>query len=185
MPYGDLEVVCGPMFAGKTSRLIARINEWYSWDHTVGILKPEIDTRYSAEPRINAHNGDWLPADVIRWFGIGTPEPPYLAIDEAQFLTDAQAREILGLLKLGKHIVVAGLDLNSSGEPFGPMPLFLAHADVVTKLRGTCAKCGEPSTRSQNLTPNTAEILVGGPESYEPRCALCFTPTPPLSLIHI
>jgi thymidine kinase len=176
MTFGTLEVVCGPMFSGKTKALIERVRIWEEVENrTVCVLKPAIDTRYS-NGLIVTHSGQTMPATIVGRRDAVRPQATHIAVDEAQFISNDNVRELLDFLKLGRHLVFAGLDLNSSGEPFGPMPMLLAHADIVTKLRGKCARCDAPSTRSQNLTTNTAEILVGGAECYEPRCARCFTP---------
>lgn len=175
MEAGHLEVLCGPMFAGKTESLITRVREWRDAGLPVLVVKPAIDDRYSTS-EIVSHSGQRVKARTLipaeAW--VVDPVFTHVAVDEAQFLSESDAKYLISLTSTGTHIIVVGLDLNSQGKPFGPMPLFLSYADSVTKLRGKCAACGEPSTRTHCRIDSSAPILVGGAECYEPRCTRCF-----------
>jgi len=182
MQHGSVTVVTGPMFAGKTETLIRMIAELPKGAR-YSTIKPILDTRYSTT-EIVSHSGERVDADIVP-----SDADAYqlihnthtLFIDEAQFFSAAAARKFLMFARMGTNIVAAGLDLTSGGEPFGPMPLLMAFADKVVKLRGTCAKCAQPSSRTQRLAPvdrattdPLSPVYIGGAESYEPRCTVCF-----------
>lgn len=182
---GRLEVITGPMFAGKTEELLRRVERARIAKKSVLLFKPEIDVRYAKEAVVT-HNGRSLPCLLlpltVSWsrFLEVVPEAHFrntevFAFDEAHFFGPEFPHLCESLVAQGKRVIVAGLDLNFRGEPFGPMPILLALADEVVKLSAVCTVCGAPATRSQRLVdgkPATAgpEILIGGLESYEPRC---------------
>lgn len=165
------------MFAGKTKALLAWVTDLRDWGFEPLLLKPTVDTRYSTH-EVVAHSGERAPAQLISNEGIcDIPQGVrFIAVDEAQFLNDTVVNYLIWLVEHGRVVCVAGLDLTSQGQPFGQMPKLLAYADHVTKLRGICARCGSPSTRSQNLTSDRNAVLVGGADCYEPRCLSCFSP---------
>ena len=172
---GKLDVVVGPMFSGKTEALIRRA---YQTEKFYGlkavVFKPVADTRHQ-HAEVVSHDGTSIPA---RWIAKDAPNLPHdvglIAIDEVQFLSLDAVPRIMDAVNAGVTVMVAGLDLTSKGEPFGPVPALMALADSVTKLVSRCAKCSKPATRSQRLVNSTETVLVGGIESYEPRCLACF-----------
>lgn len=182
---GRLEVVTGCMFSGKTEELLRRAERARIAGKKVLLFKPEIDTRYSAE-EVVTHYGRSLPcrrlAGDLGWGklvqAVGEEAlrgADVLAFDEAHFFGREFPSLCERLVSLGRRVIVAGLDLNFRGEPFGPIPELLALADEVVKLSAVCPVCGEPATRSQRLVdgkPTTGgpEVLIGGLERYEPRC---------------
>jgi thymidine kinase len=191
---GRLEVVTGCMFSGKTEELLRRVERARIARKEVLLFKPELDTRYAAE-QVVTHYGRALPCrrlpvdiTLARLEELITPHrfqvTDVFAFDEAHFFGPAFPALCEGLVREGKRVIVAGLDLNFRGEPFGPMPALLAIADEVVKLTAVCTVCGGPATRSQRLVdgrPVTAgpEVLIGGLETYEPRCREHFVPPRP------
>lgn len=182
---GRLEVITGPMFAGKTEELLRRLERARIARKTVILCKPELDTRY-AHDRVVTHNGRSFPCFIlpvnvhVLTFATYVPKEALeraevVAFDEANFFGPDFPELCEILVHRGKRVIVAGLDLNFRGEPFGPMPVLLALADEVLKLSAVCTVCGNPATRSQRLlsgrpVTDGPEVLVGGLETYEPRC---------------
>jgi thymidine kinase len=176
---GFIEVVCGPMFAGKTEELIRRIRRLeYAKQHVL-VFKPALDTRYEAVKEIVSHNLSKKPSIVIE---SSQEIMPYITdaidavvIDEAQFFDFGIVEVAEKLADKGIRVIVGGLDRDFRGEPFGPMPLLLARAEFVTKLTAICVKSGLPATRTQRMINGAPAnyhdqtILVGAQESYEPR----------------
>ncbi len=186
MPYdrfaeGWLELIVGPMFSGKSEELIRRVNRALIAKQTVQVFKPAIDDRYDAV-KVASHNGRTLAAvavkDVAELRARLDDATRVVAIDEGQFLSPELVELALTLADEGKRVIVAGLDLDFRGEPFGPMPTLLAHAESVSKLTAIC-RCGHAATRTQRLIGghpahyDDPVILVGAAESYEPRCRAC------------
>jgi thymidine kinase len=177
MGAAQLEVIVGPMFSGKTSALIQRawnLENFFKWK--VAVFKPVTDTRHNVS-KIVSHDGVAIDA---KWMNRDASELPHnvdlIAIDEVQFFSLDAVPRILEAVHAGVRVVVAGLDLTCWGEPFGPVPALMSYADSVTKLASRCAKCHQPATRTQRLSSSNDTILVGGAESYEPRCLTCFDP---------
>lgn len=181
---GWIEVICGCMFAGKTEELIRRINVLSYAKKKIVIFKPKIDNRYS-ETKVVSHSGvsiDSIPvekATEVLEYVSQEQDVDVVAIDEVQFF-DKDIVEICDYLAdQGKRVMVAGLDKDFRGEPFGVMPELLTRAEFVTKLTAVCAKCGAPATRTQRLIDgkpasfNDPIVLVGATEHYEPRCRHC------------
>ena len=181
---GWLEVICGCMFAGKTEELIRRINVLNFAKKKIVLFKPKIDDRYSAT-EIVSHSGSKLDcvviekAEEILEYVDKDPDVEVIGIDEVQFF-DHEVVEICDYLAdQGKRVMVAGLDKDFRGEPFGIMPELLTKAEFVTKLTAVCAKCGSPATRTQRLIGGKPAsysdpiVMVGAAESYEPRCRHC------------
>ena len=179
---GWLEVICGCMFAGKTEELIRRINVLSYAKMKIIVFKPRIDDRYSAI-EIVSHSGIKVPclvinkaAEILKEIKADTQ---VVVIDEVQFF-DADIVDICEYLAdKGIRVIVAGLDKDFRGEPFGVMPQLLTSAEFVTKLTAVCTKCGAPATRTQRLVNgkpasfNDSIVLVGAVEHYEPRCRHC------------
>lgn len=179
---GWLEVICGCMFAGKTEELIRRINVLSYAKMKIIVFKPRIDDRYSAI-EIVSHSGIKVPclvinkaAEILKEIKADTQ---VVVIDEVQFF-DADIVDICEYLAdKGIRVIVAGLDKDFRGEPFGVMPQLLTRAEFVTKLTAVCTKCGAPATRTQRLVNgkpasfNDSIVLIGAVEHYEPRCRHC------------
>ncbi|WP_170008378.1 thymidine kinase [Bacillus fonticola] len=176
---GWLELICGSMFSGKSEQLIKQVERAQFAKENVKVFKPSLDNRYS-EVAVVSHSGDQVAA-----FPVTSPEEilahvdedtHVVAIDEAQFMDDSLITVCTQLADEGIRVVVAGLDQDFRGEPFGPMPTLLSLAEQVTKLHAVCAVCGSPASRTQRLingAPASYDdpiILVGASESYEPRC---------------
>ncbi len=181
MQGGWVEVICGSMFSGKSEELIRRIRRSQFAKQKIAVFKPELDNRYSEEAVVS-HNGTTviaLPvacsADIV---GHVTDDCDVIAIDEAQFFDDGIVDIVMELANHGFRVIVAGLDQDFRGEPFGPMPRLMAIAEMVTKLQAVCTVCGSPSSRTQRLINGNPAgfddpiILVGAAEAYEPRCRM-------------
>jgi len=188
---GKLEVITGCMFAGKTEELLRRVERARIAKKRVLLFKPSLDTRYSQEEVVTHYGRSLpcrrLPTDISgrRFSQLVTPRglriTDVFAFDEAHFFGPEFPALCDALVAQDKRVIVAGLDLNFRGEPFGPMPELLASADEVMKLHAVCVVCGAPATRSQRLIDGRParegpEILLGGLESYEARCRSCFVP---------
>ncbi len=182
---GTLEVVCGPMFSGKSEELIRRLRRAKIAKQRVVVFKPALDTRYATE-RIVSHNGMALdayatdnPQDILTHaIQHGTD---VVGIDEVQFFPSGIISVICQLVALGKQVIVGGLDLDFRGVPFGAMPTLLAIADEITKLQAICTKCGCDAHFTQRLVNgkpakfNDPIILVGAQETYQASCRGCYT----------
>jgi thymidine kinase len=176
---GWIEVITGPMFAGKSEELIRRIKTLSYAHQKIIAFKPAIDNRYD-KTAIASHDGDKYEAYAIKEakdiLPLVKPDTQVVAIDEVQFFS----KDIIGICEQladnGVRVIVAGLDTDFRGEPFGPMPELLARAEFVTKLTAACTICGCAATRTQRLIDkkpanyNDPIILVGAKESYEARC---------------
>ena len=176
---GRIEVICGSMFSGKTEELIRRVRRAIIARQKVQVFKPIIDARYSVE-RVTSHNGQGFQAipvrDVAEIESLLEPDTTVVAIDEAQFFDDALVLLVEKLAARGIRVILAGLDTDFRGEPFGPMPSLLCRADEVMKLHAICMVCGEEATRTQRLVNGQPAryddpiIMVGAAEAYEARC---------------
>ena len=179
---GWLEVICGCMFAGKTEELIRRINVLSYAKKKIIVFKPEIDNRYS-DKEIVSHAGTKVPCivvkdskEILRYI---KPDTEVIAVDEVQFFDRDIVDVCEYLADKGLRVMVAGLDKDFRGEPFGVLPELLTRAEFVTKLTAVCAKCGAPATRTQRLvdgSPASFEdpiVLVGAVDLYPPRCRRC------------
>ncbi len=181
--HGRIEVICGSMFSGKSEELIRRVRRAEIARQTVQVFKPSIDNRYGLDS-VNSHDGRATQAIAIeraeQILDFLNEDTTVVAIDEAQFFDEALV-EVCRLLadRRGIRVIVAGLDLDFRGEPFGPMPALIAQAEQVDKLHAICVVCGEEASRSQRLINgqpahyNDPVILIGAKESYEARCRHC------------
>jgi thymidine kinase len=180
---GWLEVVCGSMFSGKTEELLRRIKRARLARQPVLLFKPRVDARYDAV-KVVSHEG--LNADAVpvataaelleRAAPVASAQAPVIGIDEVQFFDDAIVEATQTLAGRGVRVIAAGLDQDSRGRPFGPVPALMAVAEYVTKLHAVCARCGAPGTRSQRLVAAEGQLFVGGFADYESRCRACFVP---------
>ena len=179
---GWIEVVCGSMFSGKTEELIRRIRRARIAKQQVQVFKPALDSRYHTQ-KVSSHNGlHWEAVPVGNAREILdrlSPDTTVVAVDEAQFFDWELSAICNELAARGLRVILAGLDMDFRGEPFGPMPLLMAEAEEVTKLQAICVVCGAPASRTQRLIDGQPAayddpiILVGGSESYDARCRLC------------
>ncbi len=179
---GWIEVICGCMFAGKTEELIRRINVLSYARKNILVFKPKIDDRYSTTESAS-HAGSKVPCIVISEAKEILDHVNYdtdvVAIDEVQFFDEDVVDICEYLADSGLRVMVAGLDKDFRGEPFGVLPDLLTRAEFVTKLTAVCAKCGAPATRTQRIINgkpasfNDPIVLVGAKEAYEPRCRHC------------
>ena len=168
-----LQVITGCMFSGKSEELIRLLKRARYAKHKVVAIKPQIDDRYSAE-NIVSHNGgtfQGLPLSSVTDIQAAVKDYDVVGIEEAQFFGNGLIPVVDQLLLDGKTVIVAGLDMDSRGQPWEPMPYFMATADTVTKQTAICMVCGQPATRSQRLIVSTdQQIQVGGSDAYEARC---------------
>ena len=178
---GRLEAIVGPMFSGKSEELIRRVNRALIAKQEVQVFKPAIDDRYDAQS-VASHSGrrmEALSVDGVHGIRAALLDGVrVVALDECQFFGPEVTELALELADGGRRVIVAGLDLDFRGEPFGPMPQLLAHAELVEKLTAIC-RCGRQATRTQRLIGDSPAhyddpvILVGAAERYEPRCREC------------
>jgi thymidine kinase len=182
---GWIEVITGCMFSGKTEELIRRLNRARYATQRVVVFKPAVDTRYAVgdvvshseqtlrcEPVDHAH-------DILKQVG----DAQVVGIDEAQFFDDVLVGVCGHLANLGKRVIVAGLDMDYRGVPFGPMPELLAVAEKVHKIHAICTSCGSPAAYTQRLIESDELVVVGATGAYEARCRRCHEPegAPPAS----
>ena len=174
---GWIEVVCGSMFSGKTEELIRRLNRARIARQKVEIYKPAIDVRYD-EIQVVSHDANTITSTPIQNASqilLYANDADVVGIDEAQFF-DEQILEVCNqLADKGVRVIVAGLDMDYLGRPFGPMPGLMAAAEFVTKVHAICMNCGELAQYSHRLVANSQQIMLGETDSYEPLCRSCFT----------
>lgn len=180
---GWIEVICGGMYAGKTEELLRRIRRIEYAKREIIVFKPVIDNRYSND-EIVSHNHHRTKSvniscakEIVKY--LGEKLPYAIAIDEVQFLDEEVVAIANYYASKGVRVIVAGLDCDFRGEPFGVMPQLLARAESITKLNAICQKCGAPATRTQRIIDGKPAryddpvILVGAKEQYEARCRHC------------
>lgn len=175
---GWIELVCGPMFSGKTEELIRRLRRAQIARQKVAIFKPVLDNRYSTN-NIVSHSNQSIESFLVnkpREILAAQDQAQVFGIDEAQFFDETIVKVCRKLAAAGKRVIVAGLDKDYLGLPFGPMPLLLTEAEYITKVLSICMSCGEPANFSQRLTSDTAQVVIGETDKYEARCRSCFRP---------
>ncbi|MFM7194859.1 MAG: thymidine kinase [Bacteroidota bacterium] len=168
---GWIEVICGCMFSGKTEELIRRLNRALIAKQKVEIFKPGLDKRYH-ESDIVSHSDRSIRSTPVQFAGdilLLSGDCDVVGIDEAQFFDDAIVEVCNLLANQGKRVIVAGLDMDFEGKPFGPMPNLLAIAEYVTKVQAICARTGEPASFSFRLAAESGQVLLGEKEAYEAR----------------
>lgn len=173
MGHGSIEVICGPMFSGKTEELIRRVKRAQIAKQRVQIFKPAIDVRYD-ETKVVSHSSQSVESepcassvDILLKLKDTTR---IVAIDEVQFFDEDVVKIVQKLADRGYRVICGGLDLDYRGIPFGPMPMLLALADDVQKIQSICTVCGAPATRSQRLSDATDTVLLGETNEYAARC---------------
>ncbi len=183
MPYhehfprrGRIEVICGSMFSGKTEELIRRINRARIARQKVEIYKPRLDTRYSEEAVVSHDSNAILstPVDTSRSILLLASEAEVVGIDEAQFFDSGLVEVCTQLADEGKRVIVAGLDMDFKGQPFGPMPTLCAVAEDVTKVHAICVRCGGLAHVSHRLIESEQQVVLGEMKEYEPLCRHCY-----------
>ncbi|CAM4154690.1 thymidine kinase [Pedobacter westerhofensis] len=173
---GSIEVICGSMFSGKTEELIRRLKRAEIAKLKVEIFKPTTDIRYD-ETAVVSHNYNSIaatPVDHSAEILLLRADTQVVGIDEAQFFDDGLPEVCNILANKGLRVIVAGLDMDFAGKPFGPVPALMAIAELVTKVNAVCVRCGNPAMYSFRRVASEAKILLGEKESYEPRCRICF-----------
>lgn len=173
---GWIEVVCGSMFSGKTEELIRRLKRAQIAKMRVEIFKPAVDVRYDAVD-IVSHNESRIPSTPVensQQILLLAQDVDVIGIDEAQFFDDEMPQVAEKLALKGIRVIVAGLDMDFLGRPFGPMPAILSMADYVTKLHAICVVCGDIANFSYRKTVSEATVLLGEQDVYEPRCRTCY-----------
>ncbi|MEO1051361.1 MAG: thymidine kinase [Bacteroidota bacterium] len=174
---GWIEVVCGCMFSGKTEELIRRLNRAIIAKQKVEIFKPSVDTRYDQKDVVS-HNETSIrstPVDFANDILLLAGECDVVGVDEAQFFDDEIVNVCNTLANNGKRVIVAGLDMDFEGKPFGPMPYLLATAEFVTKLHAICAQSGELASFSFRLAQEDNKVMLGEKNEYEARSRKYFT----------
>jgi thymidine kinase len=179
--HGWVEVICGSMFSGKTEELIRRLKRAEFAQQKIALFKPRIDRRY-AEDAVISHVGSTLSAIVVDEAAeilAGWNHERIVAIDEAQFLDAGLVDVVNALARKGVRVIVAGLDMDFLGRPFGPMPQLLCIAEYVTKVHAICLSCGNLAYVSHRTVGATDQVLLGATEQYEPLCRSCYNKIAP------
>lgn len=175
---GWIEVVCGSMFSGKTEELIRRLRRAEFANQKLLLFKPHIDNRYSKD-KVVSHQGNHFHAIVVensaqimeRW---ENSKERVVAIDEAQFFDEGLVEVCTVLAKKGVRVMIAGLDMDYLGKPFGPMPQLLCIAEYVTKVHAICVSCGNLAQFSHRTASDEGQVLVGETDKYKPLCRACY-----------
>ena len=172
---GWIEVICGSMFSGKTEELIRRLKRVKIANLKVEIFKPAIDVRYD-ETKVVSHDANAIqstPIENSQTILLLAQDVDVVGIDEAQFFDDQIINVCETLALRGVRVIVAGLDMDYLGRPFGQMPNLLSIADYITKLHAICVQCGNIANVSYRKTEQSGQVLVGEKDIYEPRCRVC------------
>lgn len=173
---GWVEVICGSMFSGKTEELIRRLKRARIAKMKVEIFKPKLDKRYD-ETNVVSHDSNFIhstPVESSSQILQLANEVEVVGVDEAQFFDDGLADVCQTLANRGLRVIVAGLDLDYLGKPFGPLPQLLAVAEYVTKVHAICMRCGNLAYVSHRTVDNQSRIMLGEQESYVPLCRKCY-----------
>ncbi|MPZ51695.1 MAG: thymidine kinase [Acidimicrobiia bacterium] len=181
-PAGWVEVICGPMFSGKSEELIRRVTRSRIARVPVQVFKPSLDDRYSEEAVVS-HSDLSAPAtsvssaSALRKAVLDRTE--VVGVDEAQFFDNELVSVVDDLADSGVQVVIAGLDLDYLRRPFGPLPDLCDHAEYVTKMLAVCHRCGGPALYTQRLVRSDDLVVIGAAEAYESRCRGCYDPDEP------
>lgn len=173
---GRIEVVCGSMFSGKTEELIRRMKRAEFAKQRVEIFKPSLDTRYSEVDVVShdRHSIPSTPVDTSSSILLLSSDIDVVGIDEAQFFDNGLVEVCNELANRGVRVIVAGLDMDFKGVPFGPIPALCAVADEVTKVHAICVRCGALAYVSHRLVNNDRRVMLGEQSEYEPLCRECY-----------
>ncbi|MFO7823096.1 MAG: thymidine kinase [Cyclobacterium sp.] len=173
---GQIEVICGSMFSGKTEELIRRLNRAIIARQKVEIFKPSVDKRYD-EKNVVSHNESIIRSTPVQFANdilLLADNCDVVGIDETQFFDRQIVAVAERLARSGVRVILAGLDMDFEGKPFEPMPQLLAVAEYVTKVHAICMKCGDLASFSYRLSSEKSKVMLGEKESYEARCRRCF-----------
>jgi thymidine kinase len=173
---GWVEVICGSMFSGKTEELIRRLKRAQIAGQKVEIFKPMVDTRYS-EGDVVSHDKNAIASKVVAKsvdILLRVEDFDVVGVDEAQFFDDQLPDVCDALANQGIRVLVAGLDMDFAGEPFGPMPALMAKAEFVSKVHAICMECGDLAQYSHRTSETKDQVLLGESESYQPLCRACY-----------
>ena len=173
---GWIEVICGSMFSGKTEELIRRMKRAQFANLKVEIFKPSIDVRYS-DQEVVSHDANAIqstPVESAQNILLMASDVDVVGIDEAQFFDAGIVDVCRELANSGIRVIVAGLDMDYMGKPFGPMPALMATAEYVTKVHAICVRCGDLAHHSHRLTADDKQVLLGAHDTYQPICRHCF-----------
>ncbi len=173
---GWIEVICGSMFSGKTEELIRRLKRAELAKQKLEIYKPTIDQRFH-EFKVVSHSGQEIhstPVPSSANILLMATDAEVIGIDEAQFFDDELPNVCAQLAKMGKRVIVAGLDMDFKGKPFGPMPALMATAEFVTKVHAICINCGQLAYVSHRKSSQNELVILGETETYEPLCRVCY-----------
>lgn len=173
---GWIEIVCGSMFSGKTEELIRRLNRARIAKQKVEIFKPAVDTRYDDEDVVShdSNSVSSTPVQNATQILFYAEDFEVVGIDEAQFFGNELVNVCNELAASGKRVIVAGLDMDYLGKPFGPIPQLMATAEYVTKVHAICMRCGNLANHSHRMIKNNNLVLLGETDAYEPLCRSCF-----------
>ena len=175
--HGRIEVICGSMFSGKTEELLRRLKRAKFAKQRIEIFKPSIDVRYS-ESDVVSHDSHSISCTVVDSSAsilLCSSETDVIGIDEAQFLDKGLAEVCIQLANNGVRVIIAGLDMDFKGKPFGPIPGLMAVADYVTEDHAICMRCVNVAQFSQRLSSNEKLVMLGEKNEYEPLCRDCYT----------
>ena len=173
---GWIEVICGSMFSGKTEELIRRLKRAQFANQRVEIFKPQIDVRYSVDELVS-HDANAIRSTPVESPGnilLMAADVDVVGIDEAQFFDNSIVDVCCQLADSGVRVIVAGLDMDYTGRPFGPMPMLMATAEYVTKVHAICVRCGNLAHHSHRLTADDKLVVLGEKDAYEPICRHCY-----------
>lgn len=183
---GWIEVVCGSMFSGKTEELIRRLKRAKFAKQNVEIYKPAVDTRYD-DTNVVSHDSNQIvstPVPAASNILLMANDVDVVGIDEAQFFDSELVNVCNALANRGIRVIVAGLDMDFKGEPFGPIPLLMATAEYVTKVHAICVYCGNLAQFSHRISDEEKLVLLGETDVYEPLCRICFTEKRKIQIAH-
>lgn len=173
---GSIEVICGSMFSGKTEELIRRMKRAQFAKLNIKIFKPCIDVRYSEDDVVShdAHSITSTPIDAPAKMLEMIGQADVIGIDEAQFFDGSIVEVVQTLANNGIRVIIAGLDTDFLGKPFGPMPALMAVAEDIQKVHAICVKCGSPANHSHRLSKSSELVVLGETDIYEPLCRHCY-----------
>jgi len=176
---GQIEVITGGMFSGKSEELVRRLRRAVIARQRVQVFKPLLDTRHDTDRLVTRDQRELAARSVADSSALRAALDPHvevIGVDEVQFFDAGIVELAIELADLGVRVIVAGLDQDFLRRPFGPMPALLAVAEHVDKMHAVCVRCGEPAHYSQRIAGGAAQVLVGDTDAYEARCRRCFEP---------
>ncbi|HEX5708819.1 MAG TPA: thymidine kinase [Pyrinomonadaceae bacterium] len=184
---GWIEVIAGSMFSGKSEELIRRLRRAKIARQRVQVFKPDIDVRYSRD-HIVSHSEMRHESSAVKTAAeiraLVLPDTEVVGVDEGQFFDNDLVAVANELAHSGVRVIIAGLDQDYTGRPFGPMPSLLAVAEYITKTHAICVRCGEPANYSQRIIEAEGQVVVGASDAYEARCRRCFVPHADAPTVH-